>query len=143
MAQFSDMSSVPIRWTRKRPWYVLAIICVIATGLASRRYSGVFPAVLGKYPGDALWTLMVFLGWGVVFPKSSTLRVLAYALATSYLVEFLKLYQSPWAVSIRGTTLGHLVFGHVFSWQNLVAYTAGAAIGALAERWLLPPKCEI
>ena len=77
---------------------------------------------------------MVFLGWGIVFPKSSTVRVLIYTLVTSYCVEFCKLYQSPWIDDVRNSTIGHLVFGSTFSWENLVAYTIGAVAGALAER---------
>lgn len=46
--------------TRNRRWYLVALIVVIAAGLASRRYAWLFPACLGKYPGDALWALMVF-----------------------------------------------------------------------------------
>src|SRR5437879_6556911 len=102
------MPSLPIRFVRKRTGYVLCFIIVIALGLASRRYPVLFPAMLGKYPGDALWALMVFLGWGIVSPKSSSFSILAYAVATSYCVECCKLYQAPWIDGVRNTTTGHL-----------------------------------
>ena len=104
---------------RKRPWYLLALVMVVVFGLASRRYPGILPAALGKYPGDALWALMVFLGWGIVFPKSSTVRILLYALVTSYCVELGKLYQAPWINHVRDSTIGHLIFGSTFSWGNM------------------------
>ncbi len=117
----------------------MILLLVIALGLASRRYPALFPAALGKYPGDALWALMVFVGWAIVFPTRSTIQILIFTLATSYCVECCKLYKTPWLHDLRNSTLGHLVFGSSFSWQNLVAYTLGAAISATTE-WLLSRK---
>lgn len=123
---------------RKRTWYLLAFVVTIATGLASRRFSNVLPAAVGKYPGDALWSLMVFFGMGVIFSKASSLQLGFGALAFSFGIEALKLCQAPWLASLRHTTLGHLVFGHVFSWQNLVAYTVGILVGVVAEAFVVP-----
>jgi hypothetical protein len=106
-------------------------------GLASRRYPGLVPPALGKYPGDALWASMVFFGWGIVFPTSSTFRVFIYALVTCYGVEVCKLYQAPWITEVRNSAFGHLIFGSTFSWNNLIAYTVGAALGGLGEYVLL------
>ncbi len=114
--------------------YAGAALAVIALGLASRRIPELFPAALGKYPGDALWALMAFAGWGMLLPKASTWRVAAAALLTSYAVEFSQLYQAPWVNAIRGTTVGHLVLGSAFHWLDLVAYTVGVSVGVLAER---------
>ena len=118
---------------RKRTWFLAALILVILAGLASRRYP-LFPAALGKYPGDALWAIMVFVGWGFIFPRRPTLQILALALATAYAIEFFKFYRAPWIDELRASTVGHLIFGASFSWQNLIAYTIGAAIGALLDQ---------
>lgn len=118
---------------RMRLWYLVAIFVVIAIGLASRRIPGLFPDFLGKYPGDVLWAVMVFLGWGVVFPRHSTLRIAIYAMISSICIEFLKLLESPMLDTIRNTPGGRLVFGHIFSWGNLAAYAIGIAIVAVVE----------
>jgi hypothetical protein len=55
------------------------------------------------------------------------------ALLASYAVELSQLYQAPWINAIRGTTLGHLVLGSTFAWQDLVAYTFGVAAGFLLD----------
>ena len=123
---------------RKRRWYLLAVVTTIAVGLASRRFSQVLPGSLGKYPGDALWSLMVFFGMGAIFRKASSLHLGFGALGFSFVIETLKLGQSPWLASLRQTTLGHLVFGHVFSWQNLVAYTVGVLVGLILEVLAVP-----
>ena len=118
---------------RKRPAYLLAFIATIAAGLLSRAVSSVLPAFVSKYPGDGLWSLMVFFGMGAIFNRASTLRLGFGALGFSFAVEALKLCQAPWLVELRHTTLGHLVLGHVFSWQNLVAYTVGVLGGVALE----------
>jgi hypothetical protein len=76
---------------------------------------------------------MVFLGLGALFPRASTIKLAVGALCFSYAIEALKINQAPWLVEMRQSTLGHLVFGHVFSWQNLVAYTIGVAVGVAME----------
>jgi len=84
---------------------------------------------LGKYPGDALWALMVFYGWAVILPPAPTSRLAGFAVLTSYAVEFSQLYQAPWINAIRATTCGHLILGSAFQWNDLMAYTVGVAIG--------------
>jgi hypothetical protein len=102
-------------------------------GLASRHYPTSISELFGKYPGDALWAAMVFFGLGCLRPRASTIGVALLALAICFGVEAMKLYQAPWIVAIRHTTLGHLVFGHVFSVQNLLAYVIGIAIALSVE----------
>jgi len=116
-----------------RRWYAIAFIGVVALGLASRRYPGLFPAFLGKYPGDTLWALMVFCGLGLLNPGCSTARLAFYALLISYADELSQLYQAPWINQIRGTSIGHLILGSTFSWLDMLAYTVGAAFGALCK----------
>lgn len=118
--------------------YALACLAVIVLGLASRRVPGLFPAALGKYPGDALWALMMFAGWGIVLPRASTSRVAMAALLTCFAVEFSQLYQAPWINGIRSTTLGHLVLGSAFHWLDLLAYAIGVLVGVLLECVLGP-----
>jgi hypothetical protein len=126
---------LPRRFERSKLQYVTAALVVMALGLASRKVPGLFPAVLGKYPGDALWALMVFLGWGVVQPTAGTWRLATAAALTACAIELSQLYQAPWIDSIRSTPLGHLVLGSTFFWGDLLAYIAGVAIGALGDGW--------
>lgn len=111
-----------------------AMALTIALGLASRHWPSALPAALGKYPGDALWALMVFFAWRALRPRARTRDVALLALATSLVVECAKLWQVPWLVAFRYTTIGHLLLGHVFSWQNLVAYAVGVVVGVALER---------
>lgn len=113
---------------RNRLAYAIVFVLVILLGLASRRYPYLFPSVLGKYPGDALWTIMMFLLVGIALPKISSYRLFGLALLISFCVEFSQLIRFDWLVALRQTRLGHLVLGSTFNFGDLLAYTVGASI---------------
>ena len=122
--------------SRRRLVALAATLAAIALGLASRRWPDALPAAFGKYPGDALWALMVFFAWRALRPRACTRDVALLAAATSAVVECAKLWQAPWLVAFRYTTIGHLLLGHVFSWRNLVAYALGVLAGVALDRVL-------
>lgn len=124
---------------RSRVGYLAAALATIAAGLASRHPAIGLRDRFGPYPGDVLWALMVFVGLGVFLRRASSVRLAACAMAFAFTIELLKLCQLPWLVAVRQTTPGHLVFGHVFSWQNLVAYTIGIGVGLVLEVTLTRP----
>jgi hypothetical protein len=76
---------------------------------------------MGKYPGDALWALMVFLDWGMIFPGISTRRIAVYALATSSVDKFSQLYHAPEKDSLRSTFPGYIILGEGFVWFDFAA----------------------
>lgn len=127
---------------RSRPWYAVVIALVIGTGLLWRSGWIPLPIFLTKYGGDALWALVVFLGFGFVFRCGSTVRIAFIALGFGWSVEFLQLCHADWIEAIRSTRLGRLVLGTTFSAPDLLAYVVGIALGALAERVSLPQKAE-
>lgn len=88
--------------------------------------------MLGSYPGDAFWALMVFFGLRMLSPTGSIRALSILALCIAYSVEFSQIYQAPWINAVRGTSLGHLVLGNSFSWMDLLAYAVGVAFGALS-----------
>jgi hypothetical protein len=122
---------------RRRLAALAAMAATITLGLASRRWPAALPAIFGKYPGDALWALMVFFAWRALRPGARTRDVALLATGTSVAVECAKLWQAPWLLEFRHTTTGHLLLGHVFSWQNLVAYAVGVVAGVALDRVLL------
>ena len=125
---------------RNRLLYAVLVLTVIAAGLASRRYPFLVPAALGKYPGDALWALMVMFLIGLAKPRWPVVRTAGAALLTSFAVEFSQLYQADWINAIRHTPLGHLVLGSGFHAMDLLAYAVGVAIGTATELLMLRPS---
>jgi len=126
---------------KKRLLFAAAFLASVALGLASRKFPALFPSLLGKYPGDALWAIMVFCIWGMLLPRSTTAKLALYALLTSYADEFSQLYQSDWINRIRSTPAGHLALGSAFSWFDMLAYTVGIALvvaGTAVKRKIAP-----
>jgi Protein of unknown function (DUF2809) len=116
---------------RSRILYALLAIAVIAAGLLWRSGLIPMPPWLSNNGGDALWALMVFVGFGFLLPRASTLVVAVLALAFARGVEFSQLYNAPWIDAIRATIPGKLVLGNTFYWPDLIAYAVGVALGAL------------
>jgi hypothetical protein len=118
---------------RNRTFYALLIVGTIAAGLATRSTLFYMPRIFGKYPGDCLWAVMMFLGVGMIFPALSTPRTAGLAVLICFVVETMKLLPWDWLSSIRQTTVGHLMLGHAFTWQNYVAYSVGVILASLGE----------
>lgn len=114
---------------RNRLLYALFTIVVIMLGLSSRKLAFALPHLLNEYLGDALWALMVFTGFGFLFPKIETKKLAFISLLFCYGIELSQLYHAEWIDSIRATTLGGLVLGYGFLWSDLVAYTIGVGVG--------------
>lgn len=110
-----------------------ATVAVIALGLASRAFPQFVPAALGKYPGDALWAMMIVFALGAIATRMRTWPLALIALLICFAVEFGQLVQTPWLVALRAHPLGHLVLGSAFGWIDLIAYAAGVAIAALVD----------
>ncbi|MGR5862883.1 ribosomal maturation YjgA family protein [Bacillus pacificus] len=118
---------------RNRLLYAMFTILVIISGLSSRKFAFALPALLNDYLGDALWALMIFIGFGFLFPKIETKKLAFISLMFCYGIEVSQLYHAEWIDSIRATTLGGLVLGYGFLWSDLVAYTIGVGVGFLFE----------
>ncbi|MEY4763641.1 MAG: hypothetical protein RI907_314 [Pseudomonadota bacterium] len=122
---------------RSRYTLVLWVVATVGMGLASRAFPWLFPSVLEKYPGDALWAQMVY--WLVAWcaPAMGVAQVALAAFAFACADEFSQLYQAPWLNQVRATTLGHLVLGAHFSWWDLLAYACGILIVLPIDRLCL------
>lgn len=119
--------------TRQRGRYALAVLLTIAAGLASRRWPWLLPDALGKYPGDALYAVMIYWLVALVRPRDGIVRSGTFALAICFAIEGLQLWQPPWLQAIRATTIGHLVLGSHFNAPDLLAYAVGVLAAMASE----------
>lgn len=76
---------------------------------------------------------MIFIGFGFLFPKIETKKLAFISLMFCYGIEVSQLYHAEWIDSIRATTLGGLVLGYGFLWNDLVAYIIGVGVGMFCE----------
>jgi hypothetical protein len=122
--------------SRNRGVYAALAVAVVAVGLLWRSSLIPLPPDLSNYGGDALWALMVYVGFGFLFPRASTLTLALLALTFAWGVEFSQLYHAPWIDAVRATLPGRLVLGNTFNWPDLLAYALGVGLGAWVE-WRL------
>ena len=121
------------RVSRSRSTWLLLTFATMGIGLSSRKFGDMLPPFLADNSGDALWALMVFFGWGVIFPKMSTWRIAGLAIAFAYLIEFSQLIQWPWLNRLRENPFAKLVLGQGFLWVDLLRYAAGIFVGVTLE----------
>jgi lysylphosphatidylglycerol synthetase-like protein (DUF2156 family) len=133
-----DLVSPPPGATREVPprsrllYFVLAVV-VIGLGLAWRSPLLTLTPFLTKYGGTAWWALLIFLGFGFLFPRAKTWQITLAALAFTFSIEFSQLYHAVWIDEIRSIEIGSLILGNTFSWGDLPAYAIGVLLGALLE----------
>lgn len=118
---------------RTRVTFFLCAVAVMFVGLTARRYQAALPEFVGEYTGDTLWALMLSLLVSTLVAGRTVMSRARISLGLAFLVEISQLYHAPWIDSIRNTTLGGLVLGFGFLWTDLVCYTVGIIIGAVAE----------
>ena len=118
---------------KQRLWYLLLVILVIPTGLLIRKYDHILGGI-GAHAPDALWALMIYLGWGVINPRWKPWKKLVMTLVLAFGIEFSQLYHAPWIDRIRQTFMGSMILGHGFLWVDLVRYSVGAGVGWVVER---------
>ncbi len=125
---------------RRRFFYLIAIAILFLFGLPSRLIPQYLPDFYVGYVGDALWAMAIFFMLGVVFPSTSTRRLVIAALAITYTIEISELYQADWINQLRHIKLIGLILGFTFQWSDILMYTIGITAGALIERFILLPR---
>ena len=114
---------------RNRILFSSAMVLVIIAGLLSRAYAQLFPDWLNVYLGDALYALMIYLGFSAFFIRRSAIEIGFISLIFCYAIEFSQFYHAPWIDTIRSTRLGGLILGYGFLWSDIAAYLLGVLIG--------------
>ena len=121
---------------KKRLRYLVITIFIMIMGMLSRKYMNIFPKVIAPFVGDMLWAMMVYFGLRFLIPKLKLTKTLILAIVFSFSIETSQLYQADWINNIRATTLGGLVLGHGFLFEDLISYSLGIVIGCLLDYFL-------
>ncbi|MCU9812947.1 ribosomal maturation YjgA family protein [Paraclostridium sp. AKS81] len=121
---------------KKRLRYLVITIFIMIMGMLSRKYMNIFPKVIAPFVGDMLWAMMVYFGLRFLIPKLKLVKTLTLAIIFSFSIETSQLYQADWINNIRATTLGGLVLGHGFLFEDLISYGLGIVIGCLLDYFL-------
>nr|WP_073946294.1 DUF2809 domain-containing protein [Streptomyces kebangsaanensis] len=106
-----------------------AAVVTVGAGLGLR---AVATGDVGKYGGDALYTVLILTLVVVAVPRATPLTAAASALAVSWGIEFLQLSEVPAELS-RRSAVARLVLGSTFDPPDLFWYAVGAAAGWLVH----------
>jgi hypothetical protein len=117
---------------RRLVYLAVAIVCV-ALGLLVRWPSLGLPREVAKYAGSILWAAMVYFLLRVIALRWSVTVTAAVAAVLVALGEATQLISIPWFDAMRATTLGHLIFGRTFAFEDIVAYWIGILLAAAGE----------
>lgn len=120
-------------YSRSRLLYAFSLVLIVGLGLLWRSHLVPMPASVAKYGGDVLWAIMVFVGFGFLWPQARTWVLALSALTFSFSIEFSQLYHAPWIDHLRSLRLGALILGSTFNWPDLAAYTLGIVAGSIGE----------
>ncbi len=123
---------------KKRIIYLIITMIVMVMGLLSRKFMFIFPNGIAPYIGDTLWAMMIYFGFRFLLPKLKSIKSFYIAIIFSFLIEISQLYQADWINAIRQTTLGGLVLGYGFLWEDLISYSIGVIIGLTIDKLSRP-----
>ena len=118
---------------RPRSLYLVAFLVVIAAGLFTRSGSPLLPEFVRLYFGDALWAVMFFLLFAILFPEASTVRIAALAAVCVFGLEFLQLANWPWLVALRKVAVTRFLLGTTFLWSDVIGLAVGVVLAALVD----------
>lgn len=120
-----------MKGSRGSGFYLALTALTIALGLGLRKF---LPLSVSGIPGDVLYATMVYWLFRAAAPKAEPKKAWGFATLFCVAIEFLKLWSA--LAPVRKTTVGRLVFGSTFGFENLVWYVAGAALGFALDRAL-------
>lgn len=115
---------------KQRIKYGVIIVIIIIAGLLSRRIHG-----MPLWIGDTLYATTMYFMLRFVLLCKTVLFIAILSLLICFVIEFSQLWQTPWLNQLRSTLPGKLILGQGFLWEDLLAYTLGAALGALMDKY--------
>ena len=119
---------------KNRIKYFIVTIIIMFMGLLSRKFMFIFPKNIAPFVGDMLWAMMVYFGFRFLFPKINIIKSLVIAFLFSFSIEISQLYQADWINNIRNTTIGGLILGHGFLFEDLISYSIGIILGCVVDK---------
>ena len=102
---------------------------VFVVGIASRTQRSGLP-LIDKYLGDALYAILFYLCWAIVWPNSSVRTRIVVTSVFVVCIELFQLTGIPLAMRQSDNKLAHFVsilLGTKFGWGDMLSYFVGIA----------------
>lgn len=111
---------------------------MIALGVVSRKLT-LGHILWDKYLGDALYAVMLYLGFRLLWPRASPFQHLIYASILVLVIESFQLTGIPADMRLHGSSIQKLIsvaLGTKFHIYDICAYLVGNLSVWLIDRWL-------
>lgn len=125
--------------------WILAVssVLIIPLGYATR-FSTVLPEWFRNISGNIAYEMLLIFLLLLIFPKVKPIVAAMIICLISFGLEFLQLSQDPILVAARSNTLGRLILGNGFTWDDFPLYVLGSAIGYVCatqlKRFAMPSR---
>lgn len=116
----------------RRRLLLFAAAAVIVLGLIFHFF---VPGHVANLVSDALYTVMVYLAFAFLLPRTQRVWLALAAFGFSALIELAQLTEVPAQLAVSFPP-SRLIFGTTFSALDLVAYAVGAAVAWLADGFI-------
>lgn len=120
-------------WQRRVQAMLLVLVVIL--GLACK-----YVPALGEWVRDYLNGVFYVLAWtfllSFLLPACHARCASLSATLLTCILEFLQLWHPPWLEALREITIGRLILGSSFAWDDFPFYFVGGLLGWLALRAL-------
>ena len=102
-------------------------------GIISRSDQINFPYLIKTFAGDTMWAFAAYFLIRLFLINKKIIFVFAGSFSLSLFVELSQLIKWDILIAIRNTTIGGLLIGFGFHWEDLICYLAGCLIALVID----------
>jgi hypothetical protein len=119
--------------TKKYIFYLMMMLLAALFGILSRSEQINFPYSIKTFAGDTMWAFAAYFLVRLFLINKKIISVFMGAYGLSLFVELSQLLKWDILVAFRNTTIGGLLIGFGFHWEDLICYLAGCLIALVID----------
>jgi hypothetical protein len=119
--------------TKKYIFYLMMMLLAALFGILSRSEQINFPHLIRTFAGDTMWAFAAYFLVRLFLINNKIISVFLGAYGLSLFVELSQLLKWDILVAFRNTTIGGLLIGFGFHWEDLICYLAGCLIALVID----------
>lgn len=114
--------------TRKQLWIISLLVILIPLGFFTKYYDGLAELWIHNHSGGVLYEIFWCLLAALLFPQTSTFKIITIVFLSTCTLEFLQLWHPPFLTAARGTFIGQTILGSYFDIWDIPHYALGCLI---------------
>jgi len=128
--------------TKKQHIILYSMLCILSilAGLFTRSKLIPTNSFVYQFVGDMLWASMIYFGFSILNYKTYPSKIALYSICFCFFIEFSQLLKFEWLNTLRSFTLGKLILGQGFLFNDLLCYCIGVLFAFLINLFILRKK---